>query len=146
MESEPKWLSLTLAGVLCVSEFTFAVYRVFDKRGKCLYVGRTADSLAVRFRGHLRQDLSQQWIGRATRVDVASFPDQRSMEYAEQASIDELRPRYNRMRAVAEPDAYYGKTNPGPVRRWAAANGYEVSVKGRIPPRIIAAYRAANPE
>jgi Lsr2/GIY-YIG catalytic domain len=144
MEFEPKWLTTNLAGVLCISEFTFSVYRVFDKQGECLYVGRTADSLAVRFQNHLKADLSQQWIGRATRVDVASFPDQRSMEYGEQASIDELRPRYNQRRAIASP--HYGKTNPGPVRRWARENGYEVNTKGRIPPRIIAAYKAANPE
>jgi hypothetical protein len=30
------------------------------------------------------------------------------------------------------------------IREWAAANGYAVSSRGRIPETVVAAYRAAN--
>lgn len=37
-----------------------------------------------------------------------------------------------------------GGVDPAAVRRWAEANGKEVSPRGRVPREIIAAYLAAN--
>ncbi len=37
-----------------------------------------------------------------------------------------------------------GQRDYGPVREWAAKNGYQLSERGRIPAQVLEAYDAAN--
>jgi hypothetical protein len=37
-----------------------------------------------------------------------------------------------------------GKRDLGAIREWAAANGFEVSARGRVAATVIDAYEAAN--
>lgn len=141
MSNPIEWRSTRFAGIFTITEFIFAVYRVYDAEDRCLYVGSTAVTLAARFRGHMRQDLSQRWINQADRIEYAEFSSYTTMLSAEQASIDELRPKYN---AVAALSRSLGSFTGNAIRRWAWDNGLDVKARGKISPHIIAAYEAAN--
>jgi excinuclease UvrABC nuclease subunit len=125
MRDEPEWRTASLTSVLTETDFQFAVYRVYDSSGRCLYVGSTAQTLAQRFRGHLQQERSQRWISSISRIEYAQWPSFDQMRRAEQQSIDELSPLYNT--ATAYKERVYGIVTGGP-----------------IPAHIMAAWEARN--
>ena len=58
--------------------------------------------------------------------------------------VDAITPRRRGDGGVGRPGPRPARHDPAAIREWARAHGYQVSDRGRIPTRVLEAYRAAK--
>lgn len=79
-----------------ISKCPTDVYRVFDGRGRLLYVGVSVD-VFIRMREHRRYSL---WWHQAARATVTTYPDRASARWVESVAIRDESPVFNVVREI----------------------------------------------